>query len=50
MTVQFIFGHGVVKMECTAFILYEGPIFFISSMDAVPSGKPVIKVKHVLYE
>lgn len=50
MTVQFIFGHGEVKMECTAFMSCEGPGFFLSSMDVMPSGMPVIKVKHILNE
>lgn len=50
MTVQFIFGHGVVKIECTAFISCEGPSFFLSSMGVMPSGNPAIKVKCVLYE
>lgn len=50
MTVQFIFGHGVVKIECTAFISCEGPSFFLSSKGVTPSGNPAIKVKRVLYE
>lgn len=50
MTVQFIFGHGVVKVECTAFISRERPICFLSSMGVMPSGNPAMKVKRVLYE
>ena len=50
MTVQFIFGHGVVKIECTAFISCEGPSFFFSSTGVMPSGNPAMKVKRVLYE
>lgn len=37
-------------MKCTAFISCEGPGFFLSSMDVMPSGKTVIKVKHMVYE
>ena len=50
MTAQFIFGHGVVKIECTAFISYEGPSFFLSSTGTMQSGNSAMKVKRVLYQ
>lgn len=50
MTVQFIFGHGVVGNECAAFISCEGPIFFLSSTGVTPSGNPAVKAKRALYE
>lgn len=50
MTVQFIFGHGVVKIECTTFISYNGPSFSLCSTGIMPSGNPAMRVTHVLYE
>lgn len=50
MTVQFIMVMEWLKWNALLLYHVKGLFYFLSSMDVMLSGKPVIKVKCVLYE